>query len=67
MNRKLYDTKNHKYITLSGITSLIKNGTIIQVIDNVSKNDITDKTLAQCISDNVSEYSRDDLLEFLGR
>lgn len=44
-NRKLYHTDLHCYVTLEDITTLLKKGTPIQVIDNKSKRDITGETL----------------------
>lgn len=44
-NRKLYDTEESKYITLGEIATFIKAGREVQVVDNVSKTDITGQTL----------------------
>jgi len=44
-NRKLYDTGESKYVTLSVIQDIVKSGQAVIVIDNVSKRDITAKTL----------------------
>ncbi|HDK26786.1 MAG TPA: hypothetical protein ENG48_06850 [Candidatus Atribacteria bacterium] len=48
-NRKLYDTKEKKYINLAGISRLIREGEEIKVIDNQTKEDITSLILAQII------------------
>ncbi len=48
-NRKLYDTRSKRAITLSGIAELIAKGDDIQVIDNPTGNDLTTVTLAQII------------------
>jgi polyhydroxyalkanoate synthesis repressor PhaR len=48
-NRKLYDTENSKYITLKQIVEQIKLGRDVQVLDNVSKNDITSTTLLMAL------------------
>ncbi len=48
-NRKLYNTNSKKYITLNGVSQLIKNGKEIEVIDNESGEDITADTLTQII------------------
>ena len=50
-NRKLYDTKDSKYVTLLEIAELIRAGEDIQVIDNSSKQDKTEVTLALIISE----------------
>ena len=48
-NRKLYDTESKQYITLDEIADLIRQGTELQVIDNVSEEDLTALTLSQII------------------
>ena len=49
LNRKLYDTKEKKYVNLSEISRLIREGVDLKVIDNHSKKDITPLVLAQII------------------
>ena len=56
-NRKLYDTKLKKYVTLKYISQLVKNGKEVKVIDNVTGNDITATTLAQIIAKLESKDS----------
>ena len=46
-NRKLYNTRDSKYITLDRIAELVRNGEDVQVVDNRSKADLTKVTLAQ--------------------
>lgn len=48
-NRKLYDTEAKSYITLEQIASLIRYGQEIQVIDNVTGEDLTAVVLTQII------------------
>jgi len=48
-NRKLYDTKEKKYVNLSEISRLIREGVDLKVIDNKTKEDITSLVLAQII------------------
>lgn len=48
-NRKLYDTHQSCYVTLEEISQMIKNGDDLAVIDNKSKNDITQQTLTQLL------------------
>lgn len=48
-NRKLYDTRSSKYVTLAEIASMIKNGDDVSIIVNRTKEDITSTTLAQII------------------
>jgi len=48
-NRKLYDVKEKKYVNLSEISRLIREGAEVKVIDNETKEDITSLILAQII------------------
>lgn len=48
-NRKLYDSEAGKYISLHGISELIRSGENVQVIENNSGEDITEQTLTQII------------------
>ncbi|MFK7800102.1 MAG: polyhydroxyalkanoate synthesis regulator DNA-binding domain-containing protein [Anaerolineae bacterium] len=48
-NRKLYDTEARKYIRLDEIAVLIQNGNEIEVIDNVTGDDLTAVILTQII------------------
>ena len=48
-NRKLYDTKESRYVTLDQIAEMIRRGEDVKVVDNNSKEDLTSVTLAQII------------------
>lgn len=48
-NRKLYDTRDSRYVTLDRIAELVRNGEEVKVLDNRSKKDLTKVTLAQII------------------
>ena len=48
-NRKLYDTEAKKYITLEGISKLIRQGDDVVVIDYTTEEDLTALTLTQII------------------
>ena len=48
-NRKLYDTRNSRYVTLQQIADFVRHGEDVRIIDNKSKEDLTDVTLAQII------------------
>jgi polyhydroxyalkanoate synthesis repressor PhaR len=48
-NRKLYDTKDSRYVTLLQIAELVRGGEEVQIIDNNTKDDLTEVTLAQII------------------
>jgi polyhydroxyalkanoate synthesis repressor PhaR len=52
-NRKLYDTKESRYVTLLDIAELIRAGEDVQVVDNATKEDKTDVTLALIISEEL--------------
>ena len=43
-NRKLYDTKDSRYVTLLEIAEYVRAGEDVQVIDNATKEDKTDIT-----------------------
>lgn len=58
-NRKFYDTESSQYVTLSGIQNAVKAGRSVIVIDNVSKRDITAKTLLMSLVE--TEGDREDL------
>lgn len=57
-NRKLYDTKEKKYINLSEISRLIREGLEIKVVDNQTKEDITSLVLAQIIVEQEKTKKR---------
>ncbi|PIE03085.1 MAG: regulator [Acidobacteria bacterium] len=50
-SRKLYDTKESRYVSLERISDWIKDGQEISVIDNASSEDVTAQTLTQVISE----------------
>ena len=52
-NRKLYDTRDSRYVTLLEIAEFVRAGEDIQVIDNATKEDKTDVTLALIISEEL--------------
>jgi polyhydroxyalkanoate synthesis repressor PhaR len=57
-NRKLYDTKDSKYVTLLQIAEMVRGGEEVQIIDNNSKEDLTEVTLAQIIYEEKKANSR---------
>jgi polyhydroxyalkanoate synthesis repressor PhaR len=57
-NRKLYDTKGSSYVTLLQIAEMIRAGEDVQIIDNASKEDKTDVTLALIISEELRSKPR---------
>ena len=48
-NRKLYDTRTSRYITLEGIAQLVRDGHEIQVVDRDDGRDLTQVTLSQVV------------------
>lgn len=61
-NRKLYDTRDSRYVTLQQIGELVRLGEHVQVIDNRTKEDKTEATLAQILSEDLkSEPDREQL------
>src|SRR5947208_15187013 len=55
-NRKLYDTQNSRYITLEGISRLVRDGHDIQVVERDSGRDLTPLILSQIV---LGEEKRD--------
>src|SRR5260370_6517157 len=51
-NRKLYDTQEHRYVTLEGLEELIRAGKELSVVDVSTGEDLTSVTLAQIILEN---------------
>jgi polyhydroxyalkanoate synthesis repressor PhaR len=64
-NRKLYDTHQSCYVTLEEISQMIKNGDDLRVIDNKSKNDITQATLTQLLYETERKFSNPVPVELL--
>ena len=52
-NRKLYDTKDSRYVTLQQIGELVRQGEHVQIVDNKTKEDKTEVTLALVISEEL--------------
>ncbi len=48
-NRKLYDMSESCYITHEEIAQLVRNGEELRIVDNKTKQDLTEVTLAQII------------------
>ncbi len=64
-NRKLYDTKNKRYITLDQISDLIKAGKKISVVDNKTRKDITFSTISQILARDKKVKSGDPAFKVL--
>jgi polyhydroxyalkanoate synthesis repressor PhaR len=50
-NRKLYDVQASEYVSLEQIAALIRAGETVEVLDNVTGEDITAQTLTQIVLD----------------
>src|SRR5579864_2098287 len=48
-NRKLYDTRTSRYITLEGIAQLVRDGHEIKVLDRDNGSDLTQVILSQIV------------------
>lgn len=48
-NRKLYDTRDSRYVTLQQIAEYVRGGEDVTIIDNTTKEDLTSATLAQIV------------------
>jgi len=48
-NRKLYDTQTSRYITLEGISKLVRDGHEIEVVERDSGRDLTPLVLSQIV------------------
>jgi polyhydroxyalkanoate synthesis repressor PhaR len=57
-NRKLYDTEEKRYITLDHIAHLIRAGQDVEVVDNVTGEDLTAVTLSQIIFEQQKRGSQ---------
>jgi polyhydroxyalkanoate synthesis repressor PhaR len=77
-NRKLYDTRTSRYITLEGISRLVREGHDIEVVDRDTGRDLTPLVLSQIVmgdekrggDDNGREVMQDRgqaLLEYVRR
>ena len=69
-NRKLYDTRDSRYVTLDRIAEIVRSGEEVKVLDNKSQKDMTKVTLAQIIyeeqkSGNATAWSVQSLRGFI--
>ena len=51
-NRKMYDTVRSCYVTLEEVASMVRAGEDVKVIDNKTKDDLTEVTLTQALLDS---------------
>ena len=68
-NRRIYDTQDSKYITVSDVRDMVVAGTNFKIIDAKTKKDITRSVLLQIIIEQESEtnplFSTDNLQNFI--
>ncbi len=68
-NRKLYDTHESRYVTLQQIATFVRDGQDVRIVDNRTKEDLTNVTLAQIIYEEEksgdSDVRRSSLLTFI--
>ena len=57
-NRKLYDTRDSRYVTLQQIGEMVRAGEEVQIIDNKTKEDKTEVTLALILSEDLKSQPR---------
>ncbi len=54
-NRRLYDTENSTYVTLSEVAEMIKSGRMVEVVDEKTKEDVTACILTQIIFEEAKK------------
>ena len=57
-NRKLYDMAQRHYVTLSQLATVVRTGEEVQVVNHVTKADLTSQVLAQIIFEEEKKESR---------
>ena len=57
-NRKLYDTRDSRYVTLLQIADMVRAGEDVQIIDNATKEDKTEVTLSLIIYEELKTQPR---------
>jgi polyhydroxyalkanoate synthesis repressor PhaR len=64
-NRKLYDTRTSRYITLAGISRLVREGHDIEVVDRDTGRDLTPLVLSQIVMGEEKRGGEDNGLDVL--
>ena len=57
-NRKLYDTRDSRYITLEQLADLVRAGEDLRVVDSATQQDLTAAKLAQVIFEEEKRSPR---------
>jgi len=58
VNRKMYDTKDKKYVSLEQVARLIKSGEEVSIIDNKTGEDLTAAIVSRLIGQDKKEKDR---------
>ncbi len=58
-NRKLYDTRARRYVTLNAIAHLVVLGEDVRVIDQATGDEITSTVLAQIVFERIRQQTAD--------
>jgi len=58
-SRKLYDTEESRYVSLDEISSWIRDGQELRVVDSSTGDDVTAQTLAQIIEHYPNQAAAD--------
>src|SRR5256885_12881477 len=66
-NRKLYDTRTSRYVTLDGISRLVRDGDDIQVVDRDTGRDLTPLILSQIVMGEEKRSENGDALHERGQ
>jgi polyhydroxyalkanoate synthesis repressor PhaR len=57
-NRKLYDTRESRYVTLEQVAEFVRQGDEIRVVDATTERDVTSAKLAQIIFEEEKRAGR---------
>lgn len=66
-NRKLYDARARRHVTLDGLAAMIAAGEDIQVVERATGEDITTTVLAQVIFEGIKQRNADVPRQVLAR
>ncbi len=64
-NRKMYDTKESRYVSLTEFYEYLQDGVKVAVIDNRTKKDITIPTLLNVLAGKGKDIDKSSLLTML--
>jgi len=57
-NRKLYDTKDKRYLTMDRLSELIKSGEEVSIVDNETGDDLTSSIVSQLLAREDSDADK---------